>query len=98
MNAARIRSAVSRVRTALEHSTRSIGPSAWREVFCAGFDAEKTARHLKSEGLLLADDAGGKLQRQEKVLRGDAVAKARFYVLDIEILRDGVETGPKDAV
>jgi putative DNA primase/helicase len=70
-----------------------IEPTAWRQVLCAGYDAEKTARHLRDEGLLLADIAGGKLQRQEKVLRGESVAKARFYVLDMKILNDAAGTG-----
>jgi hypothetical protein len=41
-------------------------------------------------------ETGGKLQRQEKVLRGGDVATARFYVLDSKILDDGAGTGPKD--
>ena len=56
-----------------------------------------TKRHLRDEGLLLADTTGGKLQRQEKVLRGDSVEKARFYVLDMNILSDAAGTGPKEA-
>ena len=44
-----------------------VEPTAWRGVLCAGYDPVKTARHLKTEGLLMADEAGGKLQRQEKV-------------------------------
>jgi len=71
-----------------------VEPSAWRKELCAGYDPEKTARHLKDEGLLLADTAGGKLQRQEKVLRGETVSKARFYVLDMKILNDAAGTGP----
>ncbi len=45
-----------------------VEPTAWRHVLCAGFDPEKTARHLRDEGLLIADE--GKLQKQERVLRG----------------------------
>ena len=74
-----------------------VEPSAWRETLCAGFDPEKTARHLRDEGLLLADEAGGKLQRQERVLRGESATKARFYVLDIKILDDAAGTGPSEA-
>jgi hypothetical protein len=74
-----------------------VEPTAWRQVLCAGFDPEKTARHLRDEGLLLPDTAGNKLQRQEKVLRGEAVAKGRFYVLDMSILEDAAGTGPKEA-
>ena len=44
-----------------------VEPTAWRGVLCAGYDPVKTARHLRTEGLLMADEAGGKLQRQEKV-------------------------------
>ena len=36
-----------------------VDPTAWRSVLCAGYDPEKTARHLKNEGLLIADE--GKL-------------------------------------
>ena len=50
-----------------------VEPTAWRGVLCAGYDPEKTARHLKTEGLLMADEAGGKLQRKEKVKRGGDV-------------------------
>jgi hypothetical protein len=74
-----------------------VEPTAWRQVLCAGFDPEKTARHLRDEGLLLPDAAANKLQRQEKVLRGEAVSKARFYVLDIRILDDAAGTGPKES-
>ena len=73
-----------------------VEPSAWRQVLCAGYDPEKTARHLRDEGLLLADTAGGKLQRQEKVLRGETVSKARFYVLEMKILDDAAGTGPAE--
>jgi hypothetical protein len=38
-------------------------------------DPEKTARHLKNEGYLIADD--GKLQHQAKVKWGGDVVKAR---------------------
>jgi hypothetical protein len=71
-----------------------VDPTAWRNVLCAGYDPEKTARHLKSEGLLIADD--GKLRHQEKVKRGGDVVKARFYVLDQKILDDAAGTGPKE--
>jgi hypothetical protein len=70
-----------------------VEPTAWRTALCEGYDPEKTARHLKSEGLLIADD--GKLQHQEKVKRGSEVVKARFYVLDAKILDDTEGTGPK---
>ena len=73
-----------------------IEPTAWRGVLCAGYDPEKTARHLKGEGLLIADETGGKLQRQEKVKRGGDVVKARFYVLDQKILDDAAATGPTE--
>ena len=63
-----------------------VEPTAWRSVLCAGYDPVKTARHLKDEGLLMADETGGKLQRQEKVKRGGDVVTARFYVLDQKIL------------
>ena len=58
---------------------------------------KKTAQHLKEEGLLMADDAGGKLQRQEKVLRGGDVVTARFYVLDTKIINDSAGTGSKES-
>ena len=73
-----------------------VEPTAWRGELCAGYDPVKTARHLKTEGLLIADEAGGKLQRQEKVNRGGDVVTARFYVLDPKILDDGAATGPKE--
>jgi hypothetical protein len=73
-----------------------VEPTAWRGELCAGYDPIKTARHLKTEGLLIADEAGGKLQRQEKVNRGGDVVTARFYVLDPKILDDGAATGPKE--
>ena len=72
-----------------------VDPTAWRSVLCAGYDPEKTARHLKNEGLLIADE--GKLQHQEKVKRGGDVVKTRFYVLDPKILDDAAGTGPKEA-
>jgi putative DNA primase/helicase len=72
-----------------------VDPTAWRNVLCAGYDHDKTARHLKNEGLLIADD--GKLRRQEKVKRGGDVMKARFYVLDPRILEDAAGTGLKEA-
>jgi putative DNA primase/helicase len=74
-----------------------VEPTAWRGVLCAGYDPEKTAKHLKAEGLLMADDAGGKLTRQEKVLRGGGVKPARFYVLDTKILDDAAGTGSKES-
>ena len=72
-----------------------VEPTAWRGVLCAGYDPDKTARHLRTEGLLLADE--GKLQRKEKVKRGGEVVSARFYVLDAKILDDGAATGPKES-
>jgi hypothetical protein len=63
-----------------------VEPTAWRNVLCAGFDHEKTARHRRHEGLLIADE--GKLQKQERVLRGGDPGKGRFYVLDMRILED----------
>ena len=72
-----------------------VEPTAWRRVLCAGYDPVKTARHLKTEGFLMADEAGGKLQRQEKVKRGDDIVKSRFYVLDQKILDDAAASGPK---
>jgi hypothetical protein len=74
-----------------------IEPTAWRNELCAGYDAEKTAKHLKAEGLLMADEAGGKLQRQEKVPHGSDVVTRRFYVLDPAILEDGAGTGSKES-
>jgi putative DNA primase/helicase len=71
-----------------------VEPTAWRTALCEGYDPEKTARHLKSEKLLIADE--GKLQHQEKVKRGSEVVKARFYVLDAKILDDTAGTGPKE--
>jgi len=71
-----------------------VDPTGWRSVLCAGYDPEKTARHLKNEGLLIADE--GKLTHQEKVKRGGDVVKARFYVLDPKILDDAAGTGPKE--
>jgi putative DNA primase/helicase len=72
-----------------------VEPTAWKSVLCEGYDPEKTARHLKNEGLLIADE--GKLTHQEKVKRGGDVVKARFYVLDPKIIDDAVGTGPKEA-
>ena len=74
-----------------------VEPTAWRGELCARYDPEKTARHLKAEGLLMADETGGKLQRQEKVIRGGDVKTARFYVLDLKILDDAAGTGPKES-
>jgi putative DNA primase/helicase len=72
-----------------------VDPTAWRNVLCAGYDPEKTARHLKNEGLLIADD--GKLRHQEKVKRGGDVVKGRFFALDPKILDDAAGTGLKGA-
>src|SRR3712207_8280017 len=47
----------------------------------SGFDPEKTARHLRDEGLLIADP--GKLQKQERIIRGGIPGKGRFYALDM---------------
>ena len=74
-----------------------VEPTAWRSVLCAGYDPVKTAKHLKTEGLLMADEAGGKLQSKEKVLRAGDVRTARFYVLDLKILDDAADTGPKES-
>jgi putative DNA primase/helicase len=74
-----------------------VEPTAWRGELCAGYDPVKTAQHLKTEGLLMADETGGKLQRQEKVKRGGDVVRARFYVLDPRILDDAAATGPKES-
>jgi putative DNA primase/helicase len=68
-----------------------VEPTAWRTELCAGFDPEKTARHLRDEGLLATDP--GKLQRQHKILRGSSVEKSRFYDLDLKILQDTAGTG-----
>ena len=73
-----------------------VEPTAWRGELCAGYDPRKTAQHLKAEGLLMADETGGKLQHQEKVIRGGDVKTARFYVLDLKILDDAAGTGPKE--
>lgn len=73
-----------------------IEPTAWRGVLCAGYDPVKTAKHLRTEGLLMADEAGGKLQNKEKVLRGAGdVRSDRFYVLDLKILDDGTDAEPR---
>jgi len=74
-----------------------VDPTAWRKELCAGYDPEKTAKHLKAEGLLMADEAGGKLQHQEKVLRGGDVVTGRFYVLNPAILEDAAGTGSKES-
>jgi hypothetical protein len=71
-----------------------VEPTAWRNVLCESYDPEKTARHLKNEGLLIADE--GKLMHQEKVKRGGDVVKGRFYVLEPKILDDAAGTGPKE--
>ena len=71
-----------------------VEPTAWRTELCAGFDPEKTARHLRDEGLLATDP--GKLQRQHKILRGGLVEKGRFYDLDMKILEDMAGTGPDE--
>ena len=70
-----------------------VEPTAWRKVLCAGFDPEKVAKHLRSEGLLIAES--GKLQHQERVRRGGTVEKGRFYVLDLRILEEETGTGPE---
>jgi putative DNA primase/helicase len=72
-----------------------VDPTAWRNVLCSGYDPDKTARHLKKEGLLIAND--GQLKHQEKVKRGGDVVKTRFYVLDLKILDDAAGIGPKEA-
>jgi putative DNA primase/helicase len=74
-----------------------VEPTAWRNELCAGYDPIKTAQHLKTENLLFEDEAGGKLQRKEKVLRGDAVATSRFYVVSVDILNDAGGTGTHEA-
>jgi hypothetical protein len=74
-----------------------IEPTAWRKVLCAGYDPIKTAQHLKTENLLFDDEVGGKLQRKEKVLRGNEPVSRRFYVLDPKILDDAAGTGPQEA-
>jgi putative DNA primase/helicase len=71
-----------------------IEPTAWQNQLCAGFDAEKVARYLRAEGLLLAEP--GKLKRQEKVLRGGAVQKGRFHVLEMSIIDEASGAGPKE--
>ncbi len=71
-----------------------IEPSAWQNLFCAGFDPKKTAEHLKAEGLLHHDP--GSLQHQSKVLRGGLSQNGRFYAVDMRILEDAVGTGPKE--
>jgi hypothetical protein len=46
----------------------------------------------------MADETGGKLQSKEKVLRGAGdVRSDRFYVLDLKILDDGADAGPKES-
>ena len=74
-----------------------VEPTAWRGELCAGYDPVKTAQHLKTEGWLIADEAGGKLQRQEKVMRSGDVVTARFYVIAPKILDDAATTGPKES-
>jgi putative DNA primase/helicase len=74
-----------------------VEPTAWREELCDGYDPVKTAQHLKTEGWLMADEAGAKLQRKEKVIRGGETVTPRFYVLDLKILDDAAITGPKEA-
>jgi putative DNA primase/helicase len=71
-----------------------VEPTAWRQVLCAGFDPEKTARHLRGEGLLVADL--GKLQKQEKVVRGAGTEKGRFYALTMRILEEASGNGPEE--
>jgi putative DNA primase/helicase len=76
----------------VKHGRILVEPTAWRTILCAGFDPEKTARHLRDEGLLASDTA--KLQRQHKILRGGSVEKGRFYDLDMKILEDAAGSGP----
>jgi putative DNA primase/helicase len=76
----------------VKHGRILVEPTAWRAELCAGFDPEKTARHLRDEGLLATDT--GKLQRQHKILRGGSVEKGRFYDLDMRILEDAAGSGP----
>ena len=45
----------------------------------------------------MADEAGAKLQRKEKVIRGGETVTPRFYVLDLKILDDAATAGPKEA-
>ncbi|MCC2653698.1 MAG: hypothetical protein K0Q60_3864, partial [Microvirga sp.] len=71
-----------------------VEPTSWRKVLCAGFDPQKTARHLRDEGLLVVDP--DKLQKQEKVVRGGMPAKNRFYVLDMKILEDAAGTAASE--
>jgi hypothetical protein len=72
-----------------------VDPTAWKDDLCAGFDPKKTAQHLRAEGFLIADE--GKLQRQEKVLRGENTVKERFYCLDMSILGDQAGSGREEA-
>jgi hypothetical protein len=74
-----------------------VEPTAWRKELCAGYDPKKTAQHLKKEGLLMAGEAGGKLQRKEKVLQGGDVMARWFYVLNPAILEDAAGTGSKES-
>lgn len=76
----------------VKHGRILVEPTAWRTILCAGFDPEKTARHLRDEGLLATDP--GKLQHQHKILRGGSVEKGRFYDLDLRILEDAAGSGP----
>ena len=62
-----------------------------------GMTPKRLQSTSRAEGLLMADEAGGKLQRQEKVLRGGDVVTARFYVLDPKILDDAAGTGSKES-
>ena len=43
-----------------------VEPTAWRSVLCAGYDPEKTARHLKAEGLLIADEPAASCSAKRK--------------------------------
>ncbi|WP_336485192.1 DUF927 domain-containing protein [Methylobacterium nigriterrae] len=72
-----------------------IETTAWRSEVCAGFNPDATARHLRDEGLLHSDE--GKLQKQERVLRGGLSTKARFYVVDMRILEEAAGTGPAES-
>jgi len=55
---------------------------AWRRL-CNGFDRGEIARQMHQQGVLIADDSGGKLSRLEKVMG----KVERYYVLKREFLR-----------
>jgi hypothetical protein len=71
-----------------------VEPTAWCNLLCAGSDPQKTARHLREMDLLICNP--GKLQKQEKVVRGERTVNARFYVLAMKILADAAGTGPAE--